>query len=118
MHPDAVWDTYRAGLPPSKLQSLAPDFGLRSLPRQSCWMKNKNFTSLVVLSVFVLAVSGFASDLPLKAKILPLDQIHSGMHGVAYTVFQGTQPESMGVEVLGVLKDVNGPKGDVILVRL
>lgn len=40
------------------------------------------------------------------------------MHGVAYTVFQGTKPESMGVEVLGILKDVNGPKGDVILVRL
>jgi len=40
------------------------------------------------------------------------------MHGVAYTVFQGTKPEAMDVEVLGVLKNVNGPKGDVILVRL
>jgi SpoIVB peptidase S55 len=49
---------------------------------------------------------------------LPLDQVHAGMHGVAYTVFQGTTPESMDVEVLGVLRNVNGPKGDVILVRL
>jgi len=40
------------------------------------------------------------------------------MRGVAYTVFQGTKPESMDVEVLGVLKNANGPKGDVILVRL
>lgn len=40
------------------------------------------------------------------------------MHGVAYTVFEGTKPEPMQVEVLGVLKNVNGPKGDVILVRL
>ena len=40
------------------------------------------------------------------------------MKGVAYTVFQGTQPEPMTVEVLGILKNVNGPKGDVILVRL
>jgi hypothetical protein len=40
------------------------------------------------------------------------------MHGVAYTVFQGTKPESMGVEVLGILKNANGPKGDIILVRL
>jgi hypothetical protein len=40
------------------------------------------------------------------------------MKGVAYTVFQGTKPESMGVEVLGVLRNANGPKGDVILVRL
>ena len=81
-------------------------------------MKNKNFAPLVVLSLFLSAVTGFASDLPIKAKIMPLDQIHAGMRGVAYTVFQGTKPESMEVEVLGVLKDVNGPKGDVILVRL
>jgi hypothetical protein len=40
------------------------------------------------------------------------------MRGIGYTVFQGTKPEAMEVEVLGVLKNVNGPKGDVILVRL
>ncbi len=40
------------------------------------------------------------------------------MRGVAYTVFQGVKPESMDVEVLGVLHNANGPKGDIILVRL
>lgn len=40
------------------------------------------------------------------------------MKGVAYTVFQGTKPEPMDVEVLGILKNADGPKGDVILVRL
>ncbi len=40
------------------------------------------------------------------------------MRGVAYTVFQGVKPESMEVEALGVLHNVNGPKGDIILVRL
>ena len=40
------------------------------------------------------------------------------MRGVAYTVFQGVKPEPMDVEVLGVLHNVNGPKGDIILVRL
>ncbi len=49
---------------------------------------------------------------------IPVSEIHAGMHGVAYTVFQGVKPESMEVEVLGVLHNVNGPKGDVILVRL
>lgn len=49
---------------------------------------------------------------------ISVGQIHAGMRGVAYTVFQGTKPESMDVEVLGVLKNANGPKGDVILVRL
>jgi hypothetical protein len=46
------------------------------------------------------------------------DQVRPGMKGVAYTVFQGTQPETMGVEVLGVLKNLIGPKSDLILVRL
>jgi hypothetical protein len=49
---------------------------------------------------------------------IPVGQIHVGMRGVAYTVFQGTKPEPMDVEVLGVLKNANGPKGDIILVRL
>ena len=35
-----------------------------------------------------------------------------------YTVFEGVKPESMDVEVLGVLRNANGPKGDIILVRL
>ncbi|HVN19990.1 MAG TPA: hypothetical protein VMU05_14490 [Dongiaceae bacterium] len=49
---------------------------------------------------------------------IPVDQIQAGMHGVAYTVFQGVKPEPMDVEVLGVLRNVNGPKGHIILVRL
>jgi hypothetical protein len=53
-----------------------------------------------------------------SVETIPLDQIHTGMRGVAYTVFQGTKPEAMDVEVLGVLRNANGPKGDVILVRL
>jgi hypothetical protein len=53
-----------------------------------------------------------------QPQIMPLDQIHEGMKGIALTVFQGVKPESMEVEVLGVLRNVNGPKGDIILIRL
>src|SRR5271157_2471122 len=53
-----------------------------------------------------------------SVEIIPLDQIHAGMRGTALTVFQGIKPEPMEVEVLGVLHNVNGPKGDIILVRL
>jgi len=55
---------------------------------------------------------------PKPVETIPVEQIHAGMRGVAYTVFQGTKPEPMDVEVLGVLKNANGPKGDVILIRL
>ena len=52
------------------------------------------------------------------AGIFPLAQVHRGLHGVAYTVFEGTQPEAMDVEILGVLKNVLGPDQDMILARL
>jgi hypothetical protein len=64
---------------------------------------------------FVLAQN---SDPPQNPATIPVSQVHAGMHGVAYTVFEGVKPEPMDVEVLGVLHNVNGPKGDVILVRL
>jgi hypothetical protein len=44
--------------------------------------------------------------------------VHRGLHAVAYTVFEGTQPEAMDVEILGVLKNVLGPDQDMILARL
>ena len=58
------------------------------------------------------------SQAPATAKIMKVDDVRVGMKGVGYTVFQGTQPEPMGVEVLGVLRNMNGPKSDVVLVKL
>jgi SpoIVB peptidase S55 len=70
-------------------------------------------------SVIALLLGSVTQAQTLKpVETIPVSEIHAGMHGVAYTVFQGTKPESMGVEVLGILKNANGPKGDIILVRL
>ncbi len=55
---------------------------------------------------------------PAPTKIMKVDDVRPGMKGVGYTVFEGTKPETMGVEVLGVLRNLNGPKSDVVLVRL
>jgi hypothetical protein len=71
----------------------------------------------VVLSFLTFAQYSYAQTSK-PVDTIPVSQIHAGMHGVAYTVFQGTKPEPMEVEVLGILKNANGPKGDVILVRL
>ncbi len=77
---------------------------------------------LAALSCLSSAVWVTAQDRPAPATfppaIMPLDQIREGMKGTALTVFQGVKPESMDVEVLGVMRNVNGPKGDIILVRL
>ena len=85
-------------------------------------MKTKSLCSLLLLTL-ALSLAGFASSspsnaVPLNAPVMSVDQVRPGMKGVAYTVFQGTQPEPMEVEILGVLRDVNGPKSDIILVRL
>jgi hypothetical protein len=63
---------------------------------------------------------GFAQNPSSSAGVqtIPVEQIRPGMQGVAYTVFQGTQPEPMEFEVLGVLRNLNGPKANIILVRL
>jgi SpoIVB peptidase S55 len=73
-----------------------------------------------VLPLLALGVSLLGSVLNAQTSqpTIPVSQIHAGMRGVAYTVFQGVKPEPMDVEVLGVLRNVNGPKGDIILVRL
>jgi hypothetical protein len=55
---------------------------------------------------------------PSSAKIFPLAEVRRGLHGVAYTVFEGVTPEPMEVEILGVLKDAIGPGQDMILARL
>src|SRR5215467_4846296 len=73
--------------------------------------------ALVVVYAVLLSSSTLAQNSK-SVETMPLDQIHAGMRGTAYTVFQGTRPEPMDVEVLGVLKNANGPKGDIILVRL
>ena len=66
----------------------------------------------------LLASATVTAQSPKPFETVPADEIHAGMRGVAYTVFQGVKPEPMDVEVLGVMKNVNGPKGDIILIRL
>jgi hypothetical protein len=52
------------------------------------------------------------------ANIFPLSDIKPGMHGTAYTIFEGDTVEPIDLEVIGVLHNAVGPKEDVILVRL
>jgi hypothetical protein len=50
--------------------------------------------------------------------VMPVSELKPGMRGFAYSVFEGTKPEKIDVEILGVLKNALGPKSDMILVRL
>jgi hypothetical protein len=82
--------------------------------------------SLALAAVFsLLVVPGSAQTAPEKAAgpptgggFFPLSEVHRGLTGTAWTVFTGTQPEPMQVEILGVLRGARGPGHDMILAQL
>ena len=53
-----------------------------------------------------------------KVEILPESQIKPGMKATAWTVFQGTEPEAVPIEIVGVLKNQWGPKQDIIVGKM
>lgn len=53
-----------------------------------------------------------------KPPILKEADVRPGMHGVAWTVFSGTEPEPVPIEILGIEKNMWGPGEDVILARM
>jgi hypothetical protein len=73
-----------------------------------------------VFASLTLACAGFAvvaAQQP-ATPILPVDQVTPGMVGVGRTVFAGDQLEDFRVRIIGVMKNVMGPKRDLILARL
>jgi hypothetical protein len=53
-----------------------------------------------------------------KVEIFHLKDIKPGMTGTAWTVFQGTEPEPVPIEIVGVWKNGSGPRQDVILAKM
>jgi hypothetical protein len=51
-------------------------------------------------------------------EIMRSSEIRAGMQGVAWTVFQGIEPEPIPVEIIGAWKNAWGPRQDVILAKL
>ncbi len=53
-----------------------------------------------------------------KVELFPESALKPGMKGVAWTVFQGSKPEPMPVEIIGVWQNMWGPKQDIIIAKL
>ena len=53
-----------------------------------------------------------------KVEIMPLKEIRPGMKATAWTVFQGTEPEPVPVEIVGRWKNQWGPNQDVIVGKM
>src|SRR5580698_6712350 len=81
-------------------------------------------TAAIVLGLAAAASPVFASDTPLtrpkagKVEIMPESQIKPGMKAVAWTVFQGTEPEPVPIEIIGIYKNQWGPKQDIIIAKM
>ena len=57
-------------------------------------------------------------SLPATTPLMPVDEIRPGMVGVGKTVIQGAELQEFKATILGVLRNVQGPRRDLILARL
>jgi len=75
---------------------------------------------LSLAATSLLAQAPIADDTPPPSTggFFPLGEVHKGLMGTAWTVFQGSKPEPMQVEILGVLRGARGPGQDMILAQL
>ena len=53
-----------------------------------------------------------------KVDILPSAMLKPGMKATAWTVFEGTQPEAVPIEIIGLWKNAWGPKQDIIIGKM
>src|ERR1035437_2022914 len=78
----------------------------------------------VLIGLAATSLPASAAETPLarpksgKVEIMPLGEIKQGMKGTAWTVFQGTEPEPIPVEIIGISKNMWGPRQDIILGKM
>lgn len=66
-----------------------------------------------------LALAALIGSAPrATSPLMPVSEVRPGMVGVGRTVFEGSALEEFTVHILGVLRNVQGPKRDLILARL
>lgn len=53
-----------------------------------------------------------------KVEILKSSELKPGMKATAWTVFEGSEPEAVPVEIIGLWKNAWGPKQDIILAKM
>jgi hypothetical protein len=74
-----------------------------------------NCRTLAALALLV----GIASASPVgQSSIITVDEVRPGMVGIGRTVFSGQNIEEFKVHILGVLKNVIGPRRNLVLARL
>ena len=53
-----------------------------------------------------------------KVELFPEEALKPGMQAVAWTVFQGSKPEAVPVEIVGIWENAWGPKQNIIIGKM
>jgi hypothetical protein len=69
-------------------------------------------------SVALLLAALSVMSLPAATPLMGVDEIRPGMTGIGRTVFEGAELAEFKVQILGVLRNVQGPKRNLILAKL
>ena len=77
-------------------------------------------STAVACALFCLSLTAASLERPRsgKVEIMPESELRPGMQGTVWTVFSGTEPEPVPVEIIGVMKNAWGPKQDIILGKM
>lgn len=89
-----------------------------SKPRR--WRAHVWVLAAVVLSsliVFAPASAAPAEPCTSPPPVFPINRLERGQRATGWTVLQGTEPESFGIKILGVLDEAIAPGYDLILVK-
>jgi hypothetical protein len=85
-------------------------------------MKHRIAAIVLPIAAFVLPLcaADLAPEPPRigKVQVFKTSDLRPGMRGTAWTVFSGTTPEPIPVEILGLWKNQWGPRQDIILAKL
>ncbi|MEP6850205.1 MAG: hypothetical protein ABI999_15205 [Acidobacteriota bacterium] len=74
--------------------------------------------TLLSFGIYAQTVVKTSSSAVAAPAFFPLSELREGMHGVAKTVFRGSEPEEFNVEILGILPGGVGPKQDLIIGKI
>ena len=74
-------------------------------------------TTRICVAIAVLFVC-LVGGLPAQTRIFPVDDLRPGMVATGRTVFEGDRLDEFKVHILGVLRNVIGPRRNLILARL
>ena len=84
-------------------------------------MKSRLAATLMVVAGVFPAAAQTAGPAPPRSgpvETMKSSELRPGMKGVAWTVFTGTQPEPVPVEIIGLWKNAWGPAQDIILAKM